>query len=330
MHRAFPLFLVVIALTAVAALSACSRSTTATTAATTTTTTGGSAATSLQAGYKLAKWASNVTVTYPSNCSMTLTTDGLPNHAVPSYILVPASDGGAVVAQTPSSGMRLAVQQYTGTARAVTMTLNTCPVKASTSTQTTGGGIGFMISGPSLFNASEGMGSTAAALTDNVSYTFTVNGASVTASFLDTCNGHPTPAANGNSYHYHGLPPCVTSQVDIAGGPSHIIGVALDGFPIYGGNDMSGKTIAVSQLDACNGITSATPEFPNGVYHYVLPAGVTGFQSSLRCYSGSITIGQIAAMQARGFCVTNLVSSFAQVPLEAAMRAFPRSRLSRS
>jgi hypothetical protein len=30
---------------------------------------------------------------------------------------------------------------------------------------------------------------------------------------------------------------------------------------------INGKAIAVSQLDACNGITSPTPEFPTGVYH---------------------------------------------------------------
>ena len=29
------------------------------------------------------------------------------------------------------------------------------------------------------------------------------------------------------------------------------------------------STITASQLDACNGITSPTPEFPDGIYHYV-------------------------------------------------------------
>lgn len=87
-------------------------------------------------------------------------------------------------------------------------------------------------------------------------------------------------------WHYHGVPTCLTQQVD-GNGPSHIIGFALDGYPIYGGRDVNGNVISASQLDACNGITSATPEFPNGAYHYVLPIGVTSSQSSLNCYTGT-------------------------------------------
>ena len=82
--------------------------------------------------------------------------------------------------------------------------------------------------------------------------------------------------------------------MDTSGGPSHLIGIAADGFPIYGGRDINGKVISVSQLDACNGITSPTPEFPNGVYHYVLPEGVTDKQSSLNCYAG--TVGSAMAL----------------------------------
>jgi hypothetical protein len=81
----------------------------------------------------------------------------------------------------------------------------------------------------------------------------------------------------------------LTSQVDTATGPSHIIGVALDGFPIYGGRDIDGNVIAVSQLDSCNGITSATPEFPSGAYHYVLPIDVMTKQASINCYSGTVS-----------------------------------------
>ena len=62
------------------------------------------------------------------------------------------------------------------------------------------------------------------------------------------------------TWHAHGNPSCVTSQVDTATGPSHLIGIALDGFPVYGGRDNKGNIVQVSQLDACNGITSATPE----------------------------------------------------------------------
>jgi hypothetical protein len=73
-----------------------------------------------------------------------------------------------------------------------------------------------------------------------------------------------------------------------------LIGFALDGFPIYGGHDTNGNAIPVSKLDACNGITSTTPEFPNGTYHYGLPIGVTGKRSSLNCYAGTVIQQQMA------------------------------------
>ncbi len=70
--------------------------------------------------------------------------------------------------------------------------------------------------------------------------------------------------------------------------PSPIVGVALDGFPIYGARDIDGAVISADQLDRCNGITSATPEFPDGIYHYVLlDAG--DFVSTMPCFSGVLS-----------------------------------------
>ena len=88
-------------------------------------------------------------------------------------------------------------------------------------------------------------------------------------------------------YHYHGLPKCVTKQVDTATGPSHIIGIAFDGYPIYGDRDIAGKQLTSTDLDSCNGITSPTPEFPHGVYHYVL-LDVADASSSIRCFTGTV------------------------------------------
>jgi hypothetical protein len=78
----------------------------------------------------------------------------------------------------------------------------------------------------------------------------------------------------------------VTAEVDTAGGPSHLIGIALDGFPVYGNYDVNGTEVTEADLDACNGITSPTPEYPGGVYHYVL-LDTTDGSSSLRCYHGT-------------------------------------------
>ena len=112
----------------------------------------------------------------------------------------------------------------------------------------------------------------------------------------------------GHNNHHHDISTCVAAQVDVAGGASHLIGIAADGFPIYGDKGISGSTVTVAQLDACNGVISATPEFPNCVYHYVLLSGVTGFQSFLRCYSATATKTQVASLQSPGVCA----SSFAK------------------
>ncbi|MBL0173639.1 MAG: hypothetical protein IPP90_23720 [Gemmatimonadaceae bacterium] len=46
--------------------------------------------------------------------------------------------------------------------------------------------------------------------------------------------------------------------------------------------------ITSSQLGRCSGITSATPEFPQSVYHYVL-LGNANATSSIRCFTGQVT-----------------------------------------
>jgi hypothetical protein len=161
-------------------------------------------------------------------------------------------------------------------------------------------------SGEVLFDAYEATDTVA--LSDNASYTFTSGGTSYTAYFLDQCSSHTTAGMSGSSggsvtstWHYHGNPVCWAPTVDGASGASHIIGIALDGYPIYGGRDINGKVIDPSTLDACNGITSATPEFPRGAYHYVLPINADGSaattkQSSINCYAGTASTSLMAMM----------------------------------
>jgi hypothetical protein len=226
---------------------------------------------------------------------MTITTTGKPDYTPNAYYLAPASGTQTVVAHTALTNTALALVSYANVIEPAlqgsSSTINICPAKAAAVTATSGGAIGYLISGTAMFNPFE-MDATTAAVADNGSYTFTdSNGISQTAYFLDQCNSH----SSGVTWHAHGNPNCVTSQVDTGTGPSHIIGVALDGFPIYGGRDINGNIIAVSQLDACNGIASATPEFPSGAYHYVLPIGVTSKYASLNCYSGTVSPMTMAA-----------------------------------
>jgi hypothetical protein len=255
-------------------------------------------------------WGSTVTVSFPSSCEMKLTTSGKPNYTPNAYYLAPAGNGQTVVAHTALTNTALAVISYASviapSLQGSSATINICPAQASSTTATSLGAIGYLISGTAMFNPFE-MDGASAAVADNASYTFTDGtGTSQTAYFLDQCASH----SNGTTWHAHGNPSCVTSQVDTSTGPSHIIGIALDGFPIYGGRDINGNVIAVSQLDACNGITSATPEFPSGAYHYVLPIGVTTKYASINCYSGTVSTSTVAAAK-RLAC--NMKTMFAMI-----------------
>jgi hypothetical protein len=328
-HRAVRPFLAV--LTLVAAVGSClltacggGGSSIGTTSTTTSAATPGN---SLAAGYKQAKWAAGMTVTYPSDCTMKVVATGLPNHALPAYDLRPATGSYTTVVATTPDGLALTLQPDPGTLNPISLLFNICPSAAATTTVTNMGTIGAMISGAALFNPYDGTGNPA--MQQNVSYTFAdAAGKTQTAAFLDNCNGHYTPAQNGNVYHYHGVSSCVTAQVDTAGGPSHLIGVALDGFPIYGGRDMQGQVITTAQLDACNGITSATPEFPAGVYHYVLPEGVTSAKSSLGCYRGAVSAQMVAQAQATGICTT--VAAASRSPVLMAARQATRRAVARA
>ncbi len=288
------------ALSTMQLLSSCggSSTTTSTTTTTTTTTTNAYALAYQSATYNNGT-GGNLTVSFPSSCSMTVTGTGVPyQHQV--YYLAPTGTGGTTVATSPS-GIALQLIAYAGTGlstdvTAVSGTFNICPTKASSTTATGGGPIGLIFSGTVLFDAYEA--TTTVALGDNVSYTFNstaCGGTTCTASFIDPCNQHTAGTTSGSTWHYHGVPTCWTSKVDGTSGPSHIIGIALDGYPIYGGYDINGNAVSAASLDACNGITSATPEFPSGAYHYVLPVNTTTKQSSINCYTGTVdaTLAQL-------------------------------------
>jgi hypothetical protein len=274
-------------------LNSCSSATTA--ASTTNTSTISGTANAYTDVYKTLSWGTGVTVSYPSTCTMTLISTGAPAYH-DAYYLGPVSTQYPTQVASTSSGLKLAVVPYTASAVVpYTATVNICPAKAAATTSTNLGPIGYITSGEYLYNAYET--TLTPALGDNVSYTFIVGTISYTASFIDKCNSHPTPLTSGYTWHYHGVPLCVTAAADAASGPSHIIGIALDGFPVYGSRDISGNLITTAQLDACNGITSPTPEFPTGAYHYVLPEGVTTSRSSLTCYAGTVSKTLMAQME---------------------------------
>ncbi|XP_072029113.1 uncharacterized protein [Amphiura filiformis] len=95
---------------------------------------------------------------------------------------------------------------------------------------------------------------------------------------LDICGGHPDQKG---VYHYHGVPKCLFEELmSQYQEPSQIfLGVALDGFPIYGPTD--------EPLDAngCNGrfLDAAKTKWQ---YH----VSETKFPYILGCYVGEVTV----------------------------------------
>ena len=125
---------------------------------------------------------------------------------------------------------------------------------------------------------------------------------------LDANHAHVQPTG---SYHYHGIPVALLNRLS-GGKPAVVLlGWAADGFPIYGpwgfgkaddpksavtvlasgyriktaeraggpGGKPDGKFVqdyeyvaGAGDLDECNGRFAVTPEFPQGIYHYVLTA----------------------------------------------------------
>jgi hypothetical protein len=247
---------------------------------------GTSTAVSTIAAVKSAKWNPTVKLTYSSK-SIIMQPTGIPNHARDAFYAVPKA--GVVVPDATTANI---IADPTK-AQAYKFTIPTTPKYSAKVSSTSLGSIGVMISGAVLYNPFEGDGKTVA-MANNFTVT---NSAGITASFVDKCAGHPTPDIG--AYHYHGLPNCVTAKVDKVSKPSHIIGFALDGFPIYGDRDNKGKQVTAKNLDQCNGVNNATPEFPKGIYHYVL-LGTADARSSIACFHGEVDTSQIQAMPAMG------------------------------
>jgi len=184
------------------------------------------------------------------------------------------------------------------------------------------GPVAFTVSGVAIYGPEEGPGGDAVAL----EYGYFVEDRQ--AVDLGVCGGHAGP---GGEYHYHYDSNCIhwhEDSQDIAGYSiselaetvlSKVIAFAFDGFPIYSTHehDSSGATVEVTSsyrlklgsngyggiddydyiatlgdLDACNGHFGATPEAPEGIYHYhstlTNGEGSLGFPYFPLCYSGIV------------------------------------------
>ena len=77
---------------------------------------------------------------------------------------------------------------------------------------------------------------------------------------FDQGAGHPTGT---DTYHYHVEPLFLTTTF----GSDAFLGLLADGFPVYGPVE-NNQAVTNDDLDDFHGHTSATAEFPNGIYHY--------------------------------------------------------------
>ena len=117
------------------------------------------------------------------------------------------------------------------------------PSEASTKTSTSLGAMGVAINGVVFFNQE-------AALGDDILDELNT---------FDQYEGHPA----NTTYHYHiGCP-----YLEDTKGNDAFMGFLLDGFPVYGPYENSVKLVN-ADLDDYHGHTSATTEFPDGIYHY--------------------------------------------------------------
>jgi hypothetical protein len=122
------------------------------------------------------------------------------------------------------------------------------PAEASTHQATPLGPIGVSLNGVPFFNQYAGPGQP---LTNEINS-------------FDQYNGHPQQFGQ---YHYHVEPLYITSLK----GKSSLLGVLLDGFPVYGPLE-NGSTLTDTDLDAYHGHFGSTPDFPDGIYHYHITA----------------------------------------------------------
>lgn len=81
---------------------------------------------------------------------------------------------------------------------------------------------------------------------------------------FDQYEGHPAT----DTYHYHTEPVWLTQFREGADNEA-LVGILLDGFPLYGTHE-NGAEVTNADLDDYHGHFGITEDFPDGIYHYHL------------------------------------------------------------
>ena len=171
-----------------------------------------------------------VTIDCGTEGAITVTVNGLPDHAIENY----ASSGSI----PPLLGSSATGQSYTFSDTPAFSAEGEEP----TIFDTAGGAYGVATNGVSIFNQFTGLGSVA-----------------VTDEIVDDCGGHPA----NNTYHYHALPSCgwLTDAARLGGPGAHsgLLGVWFDGFPVlgpYGLSDPEDAQSEVVRLESCYALSA--------------------------------------------------------------------------
>ena len=175
-----------------------------------------------------------------SGGNVIFTTTDLPNHKSPywdtSHELYEAYNGD-------NSSFNLNPNRISE--QNIVFTIPLAPSAASTNEETGLGPIGISRNGIVFFNQYAGP--------NNQPLTNEINS-------FDQYLGHPQ---NVGTYHYHIEPTFLTGEY----GADAFLGLLSDGFPVYGPME-NGAEITNADLDYFHGHTSATADFPDGIYHY--------------------------------------------------------------
>ncbi|MBU2936458.1 MULTISPECIES: YHYH protein [Pacificibacter] len=224
-----------------------------------------------------ADWADNVSITVDDAAdTFTFQSDGIPDHGFADKYLIPSDPTDQPFADKPAEFFDMVNSADYFVESPIDTTITTLPTYSEEVTDTSLGRIGVALSGAQIFNDYEDFERTVTAQDDQVIHDH--------VAFLDECNGHTL--VDGSDYHYHGIPVCLTVRLDIEGEHSYMLGVLEDGFPVYANQDLNGAEIGSDELDECSGHVGATPEFPDGIYHYHLTADEAPYM--IDCYHGEI------------------------------------------
>jgi len=176
--------------------------------------------------------------------NIVISTTDLPDHKSPYY-----GTGNARYEAYNGTNTQFQLNPNRIIEQQLTFRIPLTPTKLTTPSPTPLGPIGIAVNGVAIFNQYAG---------PNQPLTNEINS-------FDQYDGHPQQSGQ---YHYHVEPSWLT-----AGARDALVGVLLDGYPVYGPLE-NGKLLTSSDLDAAHGHTAPTKQFPNGIYHYHTTAQV--------------------------------------------------------